>query len=193
MKIEKEITVKVNCNYDKLHKDLLKQGFNIVEQYDLNDIYMLRNDIDIFSMNILDLLKQCILVRDIVGITKKLVYKYKKYDTDGRILEQGKTECEITNIDNAVEFMRKLNYKELIKIYDKCIVYTDNKIQIAVQLVNNKYIFIEMEDTSDHVNTTFNSIEEMISAFESYDIDYDKTSYFVKKAELVFNDNYIDK
>jgi hypothetical protein len=70
MKMEKEITVKVNCNYEKLHKDLLVQGFNIIEEYNLNDVYLVNNDVDIFSINTLDLLKQCILVRDVVGIQR---------------------------------------------------------------------------------------------------------------------------
>jgi predicted adenylyl cyclase CyaB len=167
MKMEKEITVKVNCNYEKLHKDLLVQGFNIIEEYNLNDVYLVNNDVDIFSINTLDLLKQCILVRDVVGITKKLVYKYKKYDNNENILEQGKTECEIVDINSAVEFMKKINYKELIKIFDKCIVYTDNNIEIIVQLVNDKYVFIEMEDKADHINKHFVNIEEMIQLLKN--------------------------
>ena len=40
MKLEKEITVKVNCNYKSLHADLINKGFKIVEEYQVNDIYL---------------------------------------------------------------------------------------------------------------------------------------------------------
>lgn len=41
-------------------------------------------------MKSLDILKKCVLVRDIVGILKQLLYKYKKCDNNGDIIEQEK-------------------------------------------------------------------------------------------------------
>lgn len=63
--------------------------------------------------------------------------------------------------------MKKINYKEFIRIYDKCIVYNDSKIELIVQLVNDKYIFIEMEDKDD-VNKKFNNTQEMIKTLKKY-------------------------
>lgn len=40
---------------------------------------MLDERVDISNMNYLDILKNCILVRNIVGIEMELLYKYKKY------------------------------------------------------------------------------------------------------------------
>lgn len=191
MKLEKEITVKVNCDYEELHNQLLNEDFEIVEEYQLNDVYMIPTNVDIKAKNnVLNLLKKCILIRDVVGITKKIVYKYKKYDTNDNIIEQGKTECEITDIDSAIKLFKAINYKILFKIFDKCIIYANKKIELAVQIVNNKYIFIEIEDKSEHVDKTFNTTEEMIRELEKYNLDYDKNNYFVKKAEIIFHDTY---
>ena len=188
MKLEKEITVLVNTDYETLHKKLIENNFKIKEKFDLNDIYMIHKDVDIENISKLDVLKQCILVRDVVGYGKYLTYKYKKYAPNGDILEQGKTECEINNIDEAVKFMEAINYKILFKIYDKCIVYANETTEFAVQLVNDKYIFIELEDKCNHIDRTYNEIEEMKNDLDSYNLPYDKDNYFVKKAELILNE-----
>ncbi len=168
MKMENEITVLVNCSYDELHKKLLDNNFEIKEKYKLNDIYMIDGSIDITSMEKLEVLKKCILVRDIGDNSKKLVYKYKKYDLNGDILEQGKVECGVDDIDKAVKFMEAINYKELFKIFDEIIVYANDKTELAVQLVNNKYIFIELEDKCNYIDRKYTSIDEMKQDLDSY-------------------------
>lgn len=188
MIVDNEITVLVTSNYEKLHNKLLENNFSIKEEYELNDTYMINKKTDVSNCNILDVLKQCILVRDIVGIKKELLYKYKKYDNEGDILEQGKVECLVYDIDKAVKFMEAVNYKILFKIYDKCIVYANDRTELVVQLVNNKYIFIEMEQTCEHIKRKYSGIEELKEDINSYDIPFDRNNYFVKKAELVLKE-----
>lgn len=185
MKMETEITVLVKSDYDILNKELEKNGFNIIEEYELNDDYMINRDIDLSKLSKLEILKKCILVRDIVNIKKELLYKYKKYASNGDIIEQGKVECPIINIEKAIKFMESINYKKLFKIYDKCIVYSNNKTELVVQLVNDKYIFIEMESISSHINRKYNSIDELKEDLNNYNLPIDTSNYFVKKAELV--------
>lgn len=48
---------------------------------------MIEENIDILNMTNLDILKKCVLVRNIVDIKKELLYKYKKYDSNGDIIE----------------------------------------------------------------------------------------------------------
>lgn len=52
-------------------------------------------------MKSLDILKKCVLVRDIVGILKQLLYKYKKYDNNGDIIEQRKQMKESKDYSSA--------------------------------------------------------------------------------------------
>lgn len=53
-----------------------------------------------------------------------------------------------------------------------------------MQLVNDKYIFIEME--SDENNKK--SIEELEKDLLSYNLSIDKNNFFVKKAEMMLKE-----
>lgn len=161
MQFEIEITVLVNTNYEQLEKVLKEKNFEKKEEYELYDNYMIEENIDILNMNNLDILKKCVLVRDIVDIKKELLYKYKKYDINGDIVEQGKVRCPITDTNKAIEFMEAIKYKKLFNIYDKCIVYANDKIELVVQLVNNKYIFIKMESMCQYIAKKYKSINEL--------------------------------
>lgn len=184
MKLETEITVLVNSDYETLKRQLEKENFKIVDEYELNDIYMINKNINLDELSNLEILKKCILVRDIVDIKKVLLYKYKKYSDNGDILEQGKVECPITDVDKAVNFMESIDYKVLFKIYDKCIVYTNGETELVVQLVNNEYIFIEMEAECSNIDRVYKDIDELKEDINRYNLPIDKSNYFVKKAEI---------
>lgn len=184
MKMETEITVLVNSSYKTLRNELEKYNFKIVDEYELNDIYMINKNIDLNKLSNLEILKKCILVRDIVDIKKVLLYKYKKYSDNGDILEQGKVECPIIDVDKAVNFMESIDYKVLFKIYDKCIVFTNGSTELVVQLVNDEYIFIEMEAECSNIDKVYKDIDELKEDINRYNLPIDKSNYFVKKAEI---------
>ena len=184
MKMETEITVLVNSDYETLKRQLEKYNFKIVDEYELNDIYMINKNIDLNELSNLEILKKCILVRDIVDIKKVLLYKYKKYADNGDILEQGKVECPIIDVDKAVGFMESIDYKVLFKIYDKCIVFTNGETEFVVQLVNDEYIFIEMEAECSNIDRVYKSVAELKEDINRYNLPIDKSNYFVKKAEI---------
>ena len=185
MKMETEITVLVKVDYNTLKKELEKSGFQLIEEYELKDDYMISNDVNLTNISKLEILQKCILVRDIVDIKKELLYKYKKYAPNGDIIEQGKVECPVTDINKAIEFMESINYKKLFKIYDKCVVFANEETELIVQLVNDKYIFIEMESECEHINRKYNSIDELKKDLNKYNLSIDNSNYFVKKAELI--------
>ena len=170
MVMETEITVLVKSDYEVLKRELEKNEFQIKEKYELKDIYMIDKDIDLSKLSKLEILKKCILVRDIVNIKKELLYKYKKYDVNGDILEQGKVECPVIDIEKAIGFMESINYKKLFNIYDRCIVYANKETELVVQLVNDKYIFIEMESECEHIKRKYNSVEELKNDINRYAI-----------------------
>lgn len=184
MKMETEITVLVNSDYETLKRQLEKKNFKIVDEYQVNDIYMIDKNIDLNKLNNLEILKKCVLVRDIVDIKKVLLYKYKKYADNGDIIEQGKVECPITDVDKAVSFMKTINYRTLFKIYDKCIVYTNGETELVVQLVNDEYIFIEMEAECSNIDKVYKDVNEMKDEINKYNLPINNSNYFVKKAEI---------
>ena len=149
---------------------------------------MISNDVNLTNLSKLEILQKCILVRDIVSIKKELLYKYKKYAPNGDIIEQGKVECPVTDINKAIEFMKSINYKKLFKIYDKCVVFANEESELIVQLVNDKYIFIEMESECEHINRKYNSIDELKEDLNKYNLSIDNSNYFVKKAELILTE-----
>ncbi len=188
MNYENEITVKVNTTYDKLHDILLKNNFIIKEEYTVKDTYMINKEINITELNDLEVLKKCILVRDVVDIEKSLVYKNKEYDSEDNIIKQSKIKCPILDIDKGIKFMEEINYIKLFNIIDKCIVYVNNDNELVVELVNDKYIFIELESNPEYINKKYTCYLDMINELNSYNLPIDKTNYFVKKAVLVLND-----
>lgn len=188
MKKEIEITVRVNVSYEKLEEELKQNNFIKKEEYIVNDSYLINSLINIADMKSLDILKKCVLVRDIVGILKQLLYKYKKYDNNGNIIEQGKIKCPVTDINKAMEFMNAIGYEKLFNIYDKCIVFANDKTELVVQLVNDKYIFIEMESEPQYINKKYENVEELKDDICSYNLSIDKSNFFVKKAELILNE-----
>jgi len=188
MKYENEITVQVTCNYEELHSLLIKQGFKIIEKYTIIDEYLISKDYDFKNKNYLDILKECVIVRYIENTLKELLYKYKEYNNNGDILKQAKVSCKVNDIKEASNFMKTIGYKELIHIQNNSVVYTNDKIELAVQLVNDKYIFIELEDKSEYLNKTYSSIEEMKEEINLYNLPIVKDKYFAKKAAIILED-----
>ena len=87
-----------------------------------------------------------------------------------------------------MEFMNAIGYEKLFDIHDKCIVFTNDKIELVVQLVNDKYIFIEMESEPQYINRKYENVEELKDDICSYNLSIDKSNFFVKKAELILNE-----
>ena len=164
MNFEKEITVTVSFSKDELIKFFDVNNYKRVDNYVVDDIYYVPNEMDL-KLNSLEVLKKSILVRSIDDKKHYLMYKYKEYD--------------------ANEFLKTMGYKELIRIVDYIDVYEKEGLQICVEDVNDKYLFIEIEE-----NEKYNTMEKMINALESTGINYDKNNYFVKKAKIIFEEKY---
>lgn len=184
MKFEKEITVSVNSSKEELIKYLEDNNYNKIDSYIVDDIYYVKNDVDL-DINPLDILKKCILIRSIDNKKHLLVYKYKEYDENENIINQGKSQVQVVNREDAKIFLKTIGYKELISVVDNIEVYEKNGLEICIEEVNEKYLFIEIEE-----NDKYNTIEKMIEALDNTKIDYDKSNYFVKKAKIIFEEKY---
>ena len=76
--------------------------------------------------------------------------------------------------------MEAIHYKKIFEISDNCIVYVNGKNKLVVELVNDKYICIEMESNeNDNKN-----IDELKKDLIGYNLSIDDTNFFVKKAEI---------
>ena len=185
MKFEEEITVEVACSLKQLNLQLKKFGFEEIEQYDIKDIYML--DKRHKQENTLALLDHCVLIRDIIEPDKEkkqIEYKYKEYSKNGEILKNVKVNCKIESIEDAKKLLEYMQYEELLRINDHLIVYANQVDEIAVQLVNDKYIYIEIEQACHRIDRVYNGIEEMKNVITKYAIPIKENNYYVKKAEI---------
>lgn len=193
MKYEDEITVIVNDRYEELIDKILNRGFKKIDDYMIYDKYMLYKDIDIKSnisdMDILKIISNCVLIRSIDDRKHFITYKYKEYDNDCNIIRQGKCDCKIDNPLEGMELVKCLGYdRELIRIDDHIVVYEKDGLELAIEYVNDKYLYIEVE-----ANEKYNTVMKMKDALEELGIGYDRSNYFQKKALIIYKDKYNNK
>ena len=193
MKYENEITVEVNISLDDLIKILEENGFKLKEEYDLNDIYLINKNNKDNNNDYLSLLNNCVLIRHIIQKDKEnkmLTYKHKEYNEKKEIIKQSKVTVKIDDIENSKLLFESLNFEELIRINDHMLVYATDNDELAIQNVNNKHIYIEIEDKCNYANKFYNSIEEMKKVITDNSIPIKNDDYFVKKAEIELHEKY---
>lgn len=191
MKYENEVTVEVEISNDELVEILKNNKFELKEEYRIIDIYMIKENNS--NTNPLDMLKDCVLIRHVIEEnkdTKKIVYKYKEYNDLEEIVRQGKVECKVESIDDAYNLLKVIGYKELVEIDDKCSVYVNETTEMVLEYVNNKHLYIEMEEDCYHIDRHYNSIEEMKEDLNKYNIPIKDNNYFAKKAEVEIREKY---
>lgn len=191
MNYENEITVEVNTDLNNLIDILEDKGFKLKEVYDLNDIYLInKNDKE---NDCLSMLNKCVLIRDIIEQdkeTKMLTYKYKEYNDKKEITKQGKIKVKIDDVEKSKLLFERLNFEELIRINDHLLVYASDKDELVIQCVNNKHIYIEIEDKCNYVNKVYTSIDEMKRVIIDNSIPIKSNNFFVKKAEVELQETY---
>ena len=183
MNYESEITVLVKCDYETLKNILFKYGFTVKKYYNVDDYYMIDNNIDLNDYSNLELLTKCVIIRDF-NEGKELLYKYKRFNPKGEIIEQSKIECPIMDINRSIRFMESINYTQLFKLKDICITFANKETELIVQLVNDRFVFIEMETQCRYINKTYKNDVEMINDINRYHLPIDTSDYYVKKAEF---------
>ena len=191
MKYEDEITVEVDTSLDNLINILESNGFKLKIEKDLNDIYMI-NKID-KEEDYLSMLNKCVLIRNIIEPDKEykiLTYKYKEYNDKKEIIKQGKIEVNIDDIEKTKSLFESLNFEELIRIYDHMYIYASDTDEVAVQSVNGKHIYIEIEDKCNYANRIYKSIDEMKEVIIRNNIPIKGDNYFAKKAEIELDEKY---
>ncbi len=188
-KQENEITVKIKCEINELCTILEKKGFNVVNRFTMNDIFMIPNYIkkEINNLTSREILKRAILIRDIDNQFKghknrKITFKKKEFNNNGDILNQQAINCDIFNIDEAVNLFEAIEYYKIMNIVENDIVYGKDDFEIAIKDINNGNKLIEVETVAN--NNKINTIEKIKKQIIDLAIPIDATNFFVKKAEI---------
>ena len=195
MEFEKEITVEINCSFEDLIVILENNYFKLQEEYEMEDLYFINKN-DKTEEDCLQLLNKCVLLRHIIEKdkdTKMLTYKYKEYNQKQEIIKQGKIKCGIDNLENAKELLEKLNFEPIIHIYNKSFVYANDTDELVIQCVNDKHIYIEIEEKCYYLSKTYESIKDMKRVIKKYEIPIKDKNYFVKKAEIELKESHTTK
>ena len=193
MKLENEITVEVLETKENVIKSISSNGFKLLKEYDINDIYLVKKEFE-NCKNYNELLNNSILIRDISEKpnTRKLItYKQKHIDDNGNILNQINANVEINNIDDAYNMLKLIGYMELMKISDHISIYQKNNgDELALQFVNDR-IYIEIEEKCEHTGKRYESLDYMKSIIKNLNLPIKDENYYAKKAEDILNDKKI--
>lgn len=186
-----EITVKISCSLQEMYDALKNKGFVICDKFNLEDIYYIPNDINIKEQPIREILSKYILIRNITQFettdfknsynTTNITYKSKKIASNGDIINQEKTECQIYDKEQGKKFLKRLKYKEIMTIREKTIVYKKDGLELAIKDVENGDNLIEMETIEN--NPMLDTTEKLKIIINELQIPIETNDYFVKKAE----------
>lgn len=188
MKYENEVTVIITESKNELISKLTNNNFKLNEEYIVNDIYFSKDDKIIKNE---EFIKNCLLVREIITkdkIIRKITHKYKEIDENGNIIKNGKLDCIVNDKDEAINLLLSLGYSEIVTLNDKISVYSNEDDELMIQEVNDKYLYVEIEENCEYINKKYEDIEEMKNVFNKYDICIKENEYFVKKILIALND-----
>lgn len=137
-----EITVKLKCSIEEMDNILENKGFEIVDKFSLDDTYFVSKDIDINKMLPREILKHCILIREITQYMPelriiKMTYKNKNIAPNGDIINQENVNCSIMSVEEGKKFLNVIGYNKIMNIKENDIVYEKDGFQIAVKDVKN--------------------------------------------------------
>ena len=180
--IEKEITVKLKWGLDEANLHFVNIGRVLTGSFVLKDIYMIRENIDINKMENLEILSNSLIIREIVGKEHifQLVYKDKKYNEKGDIIDSIKYTCNLRNGNEIYDILNKIGFKECFRYEQECLEYNSDDKNILLQYIPELGLFAEIEDNNK-------SVEELIKDLNDMQIAYYNNDYFVKKASLMLD------
>lgn len=180
---EKEICLKSNIPFNELKDLMFDIGFKIQENFQLNDIYMIKKDIDISLDNKDTIFKDNILVRETVGKKIQLVNKIKEVDSNGVVVEEQKVKCTIENSESGYNFLCSIGYKKSFELKDHNILLTNGINEIYIQEVEGLGTYVEMEQKNLLLKeTNGDTIEDLVNTLRKYNLPLDYSNISVKKS-----------
>lgn len=187
LKDSNEITIKVMESVENLVKRLESKGFTKQETFSLDDYYMIPNNLEIENISTREILSKAVIVR---GIKREknsipmLTFKRKEFNENGDIINQEAINCKVYNIEDARNFIKALNYIDLINIKEDDIEYKKDDLRLAIKMVKNGDLLIEIETEP---NTEYDTIDKLKEAVKKLEIPILPNEYFIKKAEVELN------
>ena len=175
----KEVTVRLNIKLEELINYLKENNYKEIDNYIMTDLYYVKDKE--YDKKILP--NDYVLIRKIENylLNKEnkilLSHKQKEYSNKELITDK-KTQIQIYNIEETKNFLETFDYKSLLILKDHIIIYAKNNLELCIQEVNDKYLYLEIE-----TNKYYDTIEKLKQAVIDINLPYDDTNYFVSKAQ----------
>ena len=181
IKEENEITIKVVCSNDELIRHLTNKGFSEGRKFTLDDYYLIPKDINMNQLSTREMLAKAIIIRYIVDdgeIIQKITFKKKNINSDGEIISQKATNCDVLDYKSAIDLFYELGYYQIMNIKESDVIYFKDELELAIKFIENGNTLIEIE-----TNENFETVDKLKKLVKELEIPIENNNYFVKKAE----------
>lgn len=187
-----EITTRVNNTLEEIDNILTNQGFKKIRISRIEDKYLKSKNKVLNKNNIIDVLKECVLLRYLCvnneNIFKKITYKNKIYDSN-MVISEEKININIDSIDNAQKLFEVINYELLVEVKYDAIVYSNGKVELCFQNVENLGILLEYENENDFSEATNDEIinvkNNMLNEIKKFKLNITNELDIKKAYELI--------
>lgn len=189
-----EITVRLKENMQSAIRKLEMQGFEKIRESEIYDIYMTSKFKELNENNIQNILKKSVLLRSLKlenREIKKITYKNKEFDEKGDVISEEKINLDCSDLEEAKDLFKHLEFEELIRVRYKVLVYSKDKIEYAFQDVENLGTLIEYESIEDFEGKPLDEINEakdnMYNEIKNRGINLTEEKDVKKASELILN------
>lgn len=186
-----EITTRVLETLNSVTQKLAKQGFQIIRKSRVEDEYLTQYQGDFEQKHILEMLSSSVLLRylDVNGkITKKITYKQKTYQNE-IVMTEEKINVNCDDLDMAKKLFLALHFRPLVKVCYDVIVFSNKKIELAFQNVENLGLLVEYESEKDFSDSTEEEIllekQQMLKEIKNLNIQTTEEIDVKKAYELI--------
>lgn len=185
---EIEVTFKLENSCSEIEKITNNNNFTFVEKYILQDIYMCKENINVFQTDNKSILKDTILLRKVNNNIFKMTYKKKIYDDKGNTIHREKYEISVDSIEKAKALLENVGYKELINIKDTITVYNYKNMEIILENVDDLGMFLEVEVNISQKQEDY--LDKITNDLKGAGFKFNEELFDVKKAEDMIDFKY---
>ena len=187
MKENNEITLRIKGSLENFERELEEKGYEKSRHFILDDVYMIPKDLNIEKMSTREIISKAVIIRKVDDITKQeissdLLYKIKKFNEKGEILEQKNIRLKVLDCEEAEKFLQAIGYRKIMNIIEEDYEYKKENFSFITKNVKNGDKMIEVETEAN--NSSMDTIDKLKKFLESENLPLDYSDLFVKKAEV---------
>lgn len=184
-----EITCEVFHNIDVVKRTLLEKGFNFVESFTLDDIYMYKKDnMDFFIKD--GKISDTLIIRKVDDEDKKIVYKKRNYNSEGIEISTNKTILKVKDIEESERFLNILGYERYLRMIDINYMYENDKYAAYIQDIKDLGVFLEVE--AKNIEDEEKAVLDLIEYVKDFGLNIG-TKFDNKKSRIILSKKLFNK